>query len=233
MVVSNNKKNDADSKRQELLLRMYDQMFNDINRHINIVWQPITVLVSSAVLLAAGTRQIISIDIAEALIILLVGWMIATLYDSSYWYNRNLVIIANIERQFLRQSDLRHIHYYFGEHRAKQSMLTHIRIQWYLGLGVGALVVLHHFLSEVLKMCPYISSPATPFRWEVILPYVTAVGAFIWAWKVRKYRIASYEKFLKNSPGIEIDTAGIDYGVGHPIDDKPQAQEGERQGAGE
>jgi hypothetical protein len=34
----------------------------------------------------------------------------------SYWYNRNLVIIANIERQFLGRKE---IHYYFGKHRKK------------------------------------------------------------------------------------------------------------------
>ena len=217
--------NNADSERRELLLHMYDQMFNDINRHINIIWQPITVLVGSAALLAAGTKEIISIDIAEALILLLVGWLLALLYDSSYWYNRNLVIIANIERQFLKQSDLHDIHYYFGRHRAKQSMLTHIRIQLYLGFGVGALVLLHHVLSEILKMCPCVSSPPIPFRWEVILPYVAAVGAFVYARHVRSRRIASYEEFLKNSPGIEIDTTGIDYGTGHPIDDEPKAKE--------
>ena len=226
--MSSTDKNNADPKRQELLLRMYDQMFNDINRHIYVVWQPITVLLATVGLFVAGTKEIISIDVAEALIILLVGWLMATLYDSSYWYNRNLAIIANIERQFLRQSDLRHIHYYFGKPRAKKSMLTHIRIQWCLGLGIGVLIFLHHLLSEALKMCPYVSSSPAPFRWEVILPYVATVLAFIWACRVRKHRIASYEEFLKNSPGIEIGTTGTKYRVGHPIDDKPQAQ---KQGA--
>lgn len=217
--MTNDGENTVDSGRQDLLLRMYDQMFNDINRHINVIWQPITLVFSSLALLAAGTKDIISIDIAEALIILLVGWLIATLYDSTYWYNRNLAIIANIERQLLKQSDLRHIHYYFGKHRAPNSMLTHIRIQWWLGLGIGVFVLLHHFLSEALTMCPYISTPHVDIRWEAFLPYLAALVAFFVCNRVRKQRIASYEEFLTNSPGLEIDTTGINYRVGHPTDE--------------
>ena len=217
--------NNNETTRKELLLRMYDQMFNDINRHISVVWQPITVLVGSFALLAAGMRDIVSIDIAVTLIIILVGWLIANLYDSAYWYNRNLVIIANIERQFLRQTDLRHIHYYFGEHRSKQSIITHIRIQRSLGLFIGASVLLYHLFTEALKTCPLISSPALPFRLELILPYIAALVIFVWTLQLRRHRIRSYAEFIKNSPGIEVDTTGIDYGVGHPTDDKPQEQE--------
>ena len=208
-----------EAARQNLLLRMYDQMFNDINRHINVVWQPITTIVGSAALLAAGTREVISIDVAEALIIGLVGWLMATLYDSSYWYNRNLVIIANIERQFLKKSDLKEIHYYFGKHRAKTSMLTHLRIQWWLGLGIGLLILLHHFLSQVLPILHCNNANSSKFHWEVILPYVIAVLALILVYLVRKHRIKCYQEFKANSPGINVDTTGIEYGVGHPTDD--------------
>jgi len=208
-----------EAARQNLLLRMYDQMFNDINRHINVVWQPITTIVGSAALLAAGTKEVISIDIAEGLIIGLVGWLMATLYDSSYWYNRNLVIIANIERQFLRKSDLKEIHYYFGKHRAKTSMLTHLRIQWWLGLGIGLLILLHHFLSQVLPILNCNNANVGRFHWEMILPYVIAVLALILVCLVRKHRIQCYEEFKANSPGINVDTTGIQYGVGHPTED--------------
>lgn len=223
--MTNSEGNDKESVRNTFLLRMYDQMFNDINRHISVVWQPITVLVGSFALLAAGMRDILSIDLAVALIILLVGWLIANLYDSAYWYNRNLVIIANIERQFLKQSDLRHIHYYFGKHRSKHSIMTHIRIQWWLGIFIGGLVLLYHFFSEVLKVSPYFFSPAEDFHLTLILPHIVAVVMFLWLLWLRRHRTKSYDEFLKNSPGIEIDTTGIDYGAGHPIERGAQTPE--------
>lgn len=216
--------NNKESNRRDFLLHMYDQMFNDINRHINVIWQPITVLIGSFALMAVGTRDLLSIDLAVALIIILVGWLIANLYDASYWYNRNLVIIGNIERQFLKQTDLRDIHYYFGKHRSKQAIMTHIRIQWWLGLFIGSLVLLYHFFTEALKVCPYFSTPAIDFRLELTIPYIVATVISIWVLRLRRHRIKSYDEFVRNSPGIDVDTSGIDYGVGHPVGESTQKE---------
>ena len=223
--MNNKDKNSDETSRKEFLIHMYDQMFNDINRHISMVWQPITVLVGSSALLAAGMRDIVSIDLAVAFIILLVGWLIANLYDSAYWYNRNLVIIANIERQFLRQTDLSHIHYYFGKHRSKQSIMTHIRIQWWLGLFIGSLVLLYHIFTEVLQTCLFTSNPTVTLHLGLSLPYIALISILVFAFLIRRKRINSYEEFIRNSPGIEVDTTGIKYGVGHPTDDKPKENE--------
>jgi len=45
--------------RHELLLKMYDQMFNDINRHIMTVWQSVATLAGTAALLALVEKAII------------------------------------------------------------------------------------------------------------------------------------------------------------------------------
>ena len=116
----------AEDPRERLLLQMYDQMFNDINRHIMVVWQSVGVLVGAFAIFALTEKQVVTVDVAASLIVLIAGWSLAHLYDAAYWYNRNLVIIANIERQFLRQSDLRDIHYYFGAHRPTNLMITHL-----------------------------------------------------------------------------------------------------------
>ena len=121
-------------RRDEFLVEMYRQMFNDINRHIMVVWQSVGVVVGAFAIFALVEKNIISVDIATSIIILLCGWLFAHLVDSGYWYNRNLAIIANVERQFLNKSDLRDIHYYFGKHRPNNKMITHLRIQQALGV---------------------------------------------------------------------------------------------------
>ena len=205
----------TNERRDKFLIHMYDQMFNDINRHITIVWQPIAVIFSSFALFAAGVTDKIPIDFAITFIVLLIGWFISILYDSSYWYNRNLVIIANIERQFLRVSDKHDIHYYFTKHRSSQTMLTHLRINWCLGSAIGILVLLYHLIYEIiLRPC------TSQFRLESICPYVTAGIVLIFVLYWRRHRRISYEKFLKNSPGIEVDSTGIEFGVGHPTDEE-------------
>src|SRR5262245_16570834 len=109
-------KGDKAKRRSDFLIAMYGKLMNDINRHIVVVWQSVGVLFGAFAVFALVEKQVISLDIAASLIIFLCAWVIAHVYDAGYWYNRNLVIIANIERQFLRRSDLRDIHYYFGKH---------------------------------------------------------------------------------------------------------------------
>jgi hypothetical protein len=194
---------------------MYDQMFNDINTHILVVWQSVGVVVGALAIFALVEKNIIPTDYACSLMILLSAWLIAHLYDASYWYNRNLVIIANIERQFLKSTDLKEIHYYFGKHRKKSAMLTHLKIQYALGVVIAMLFIVYHFTLRVL---PGIHEPIRNFEFTRSLPYLIGVASIIFLLYLRSNRIKGYEEFISNSPGIAVDTKGIEYGVGHPIE---------------
>ena len=120
------KKPPYEEYRYQFLMKMYDQLMNDINRHLSVIWQSVSVLVSSLALFALAENDIIPIDIATVVIIMLVGWFLAHLYDAEYWYNRNLVIIANIDRHFLKDSDKKDIHFYFTKHREKNELIDSI-----------------------------------------------------------------------------------------------------------
>jgi hypothetical protein len=201
--------------RKEFLIKMYDQMFNDINTHILVVWQSVGVVVGAFAVFSLVEKNIIPTDFACSLMILLCAWLIAHLYDASYWYNRNLVIIANIERQFLKKSDLSEVQYYFGKHRSKSAMLTHLRIQYGLGVAIAGMFLTYHFS---LRVWPGLIAPASHFEFTRSLPYLFAVTAIFGLWVLRRNRIASYQEFLRNSPGLDLNTKGIDYGIGHPTD---------------
>ena len=206
------------TQREELLLKMYDQMFNDINRHIMVVWQSIGVLVGSFAIFALVEKNIIPIDIAVAILLLLCSWLIAHLLDAAYWYNRNLVIIANIERQFLQKDDLRKIHYYFGKHRPNNRMIEHLRLQFALGIGLGAIVLLYHFFERVL---PGLSAPWSNFDPMRSIPYILVFFSIIYLLLLKKRCIEKYNEFLSNSPGADVDTSGVDYGIGHGYKNNP------------
>lgn len=201
--------------RKEFLTKMYDQMFNDIDRHHKIVWQTIGVLVGAFAVLALIEKNIISIDIATGLIILLASWVVAHVYDSNYWYNRNLVIIANIERQFLLADDLTKIHYYFGEHRNKNSIQTSLKIQIYFCFAVILLFLIYHFSNSIYPGFS-LKLNTKNFCFEKTIPYCSLlIGLCFIAW-IRNKRISNYTEFLTNSPGISVDTTGISFGGGHP-----------------
>jgi len=194
---------------------MYKEMFADINRHILVVWQSVAVLVGSFAILSLVEKDVIPLDIAAALIVLLCAWLFAHLFDAAYWYNRNLVIIANIERQFLTPEDLKNIHYYWGQHRPNNRMLTHLKIQFALGVGVVTIMLAYHFANRII---PGFDAPIANFEFMRALPYVTLIIATLYVCSVRNQRLQSYREFLRNSPGIDVDTSGIEYGVGHAHD---------------
>jgi hypothetical protein len=204
---------ESDKRRLDFLLAMYGQLMNDINRHIVVVWQSVGVLFGAFAIFALVEKGVISLDIATSLIVFLSGWVIAHVYDASYWYNRNLVIIANIERQFLRKSDLREIHYYFGRHRKKGAMITHLEIQMWLAAGVAVLVLVVHFFTDVLPVwkCVKTGTGLTYLPW-----FAALVGIAGWVYSSRKAS-NRYETFLHNSPGKEIDDSQIQHGPGHPV----------------
>lgn len=198
--------------RKEFLVQMYNQMFNDINRHIMVVWQSIGVLIGAFAIFALVEKNIVSLDVAVALIVLLTAWLAAHLLDASYWYNRNLVIIANIERQFLTKDDLKKIHYYFGAHRPKNRMITHLKIQVALGIGLVLIVLGYH---ASIRVIPGFSSPLTAFEFSRALPYLISIVSLIYIVLTSKSRDAAYEAFLQNSPGGTVDVSNITYGPGH------------------
>lgn len=202
--------------RREFLLEMYRQMFSDINRHMTVVWQAVSVVVGAFAILALVEKNIIPVDIAVALIVVLCAWMYAHMLDGGYWYNRNLAMISNIERQFLNKSDLRDIQYYFGKHRSKKNkMISYFRVQAGLAIAIGTLVILFHFLTRVL---PGWHEPWSSFEPSRTLPYISvaaAVGVCVWFANDRQ---KAYENFLTNSPGLTVDTSTVTYGTGHTVD---------------
>ena len=202
--------------RKELLFKMYDQMFNDIDTHILVVWQSVTVLVGAFAIFALTEKKIISLDVTVSLILLLCGWLLAHIQDAGYWYNRNLAIIANIEKQYLDPSDQRAVHYYFGKHRADNKMITHLRIQYALGIGIGVIVLAFHFLTEV---SPHFSTSFRDFKIAPAMPYGMTIAVALYLWNLAARCERKYEEFLENSPGKEIDTTGINYGEGHGYGD--------------
>jgi hypothetical protein len=206
---------ESEKARSDFLIAMYNQLMNDINRHIVVVWQSVTALLGAFATWSLIEKNIISLDMAVTFIILIAIWVIAHVYDSAYWYNRNLAMIANIERQFLKQSDLREIHYYWGKHRRSSAMIGHLKLQMWLAVGIAVLVLSIQLNSTML---PLFHRCFAGSQLQNFLPWIlVSVGGCIWYYQHR-HSMKKYREFLRNSPGKEVDTAGIEFGVGHPTE---------------
>lgn len=198
--------------REEFLQKMYEQMFRDIAQQLNTVWQSVATLFGSFAIIALSEKGVVSVDFGVTIVIILCAWFVSSTNECSYWYNRNLAIIANIERQFLKVSDLKEVHYYFGAHRPKNKMIAQLKIQVALSVALLGVIILYHLSLRVL---PGLGSPLSQFEPIRVLPYVGLIGLGVWVRWIVKSRNEAYEEFLQNSPGKTVDVAGIQYGIGH------------------
>ncbi|MEW2919356.1 hypothetical protein AB1A64_19975 [Ruegeria sp. ANG10] len=195
-------------KRPEFLIAMYQQLMADINRHIMVVWQSVATVAGSLLFISLSEKGELDTEYAVTLILIVAFWQLMHIVDSSYWYNRNLAMIANIERLFLFQSDLRDVHYYFGKHRSKNKMINHLRIQAFLSFAV--------LLSTAVYYLEYLFEAEIAFKQWV--PFIVFVLGSIIALYQYFGRNAEYKEFIGNSPGQDVDTEQINYGTGHPAD---------------
>jgi hypothetical protein len=90
----------------------------------------------------------------------------------------------------------------------------------FLAWFIIILFLSYHFILRIL--------PGFNLKWkDSIIDWLSMLPYFIFVltyftlirW-LRRKRINDYLEFLKQSPGIEVDTSEISYGGGHPIQDK-------------
>lgn len=200
----------AYDRRPDFLIAMYGQLMGDINRHIVVVWQMVGVLGAAIAGLIIAENQGVPAAYAVILILVVIGWVVEHLHDSSFWYNRNLVMIANIERVFLTPADVDRIHPYFAAHRQKGSFLTHLQVHRHYALAIALLVVLYFLVKSVWPTL----DPEAPLDFGKILAlvafaFVLLRDQILW----RRYD-KKYAEYLAISPGITVPKT-VDYGSTH------------------
>src|SRR3546814_7018326 len=56
------------------------------------------------------------------------------------------------------------------------------------------------------------------FEPQRTIPYLVVLGSLVFCYRFAIDRQSSYETFIKNSPGISVDTTGVVFGPGHTVD---------------
>ena len=191
-------------RRDEFLMVMYEKMWDNINRHLTVVWEAAAIIVGAVALFALTENGVLSLDIASTLIVTIAGWAVLHAYDANGWYNRNLAIIANIERVFLKSEDDRNIHYFFRGHR-KFELIEHLRIHAFLGGGFGVLTLLYHFSARVW---PGFGAPWSNFEPQRALPYLAGVSVLVAVVLFRRHYAEKYKQFEEKSPGMSLPVDG-------------------------
>lgn len=198
--------------REEFLQKMYEQMFRDIEQQISTVWQSVATVFGSFAIVALAEKGVVPFEFGISIVALLCGWFMMTVNECSYWYNRNLVIIANIERQFLTKNDLIDTVYYFGSHRPRNKMISQLQIQIKLGVSLLGLVVVYHFWTRIVPGMSVVSYDIDPL---LALPYLVSVAVLVALGLQIRARNGDYAEMLSQSPGRAVDSAHIKFGSAH------------------
>jgi hypothetical protein len=191
------------SRRDDFLMAMYGQMWGNIDRHILVIWQSVAALLGAFAVFALIEKNVLPLDLACALLVLICAWVAAHVVDANYWFARNLVIITNIERQFLTANDAKLVHPYFLTHR-KPTVLDHLAVQAWLAVGVFGLVIGWHFCTRI---APGFTAPWCNFEFMRALPYVVTAAAVALLVSFRKKQRAAYSELLSDSPGAVVTRA--------------------------
>ena len=181
--------------RTAFLLAMYKAAWDNINRHLLVVWQSMTALLTALGASYLSGRDLITPDLATTIVVLAAGWSVAHSVDAKGWYNRNLHIITNIERQFLLPEDQHAVHPFFARGPRRSTMIEHLRIQAALAFAIGGLALAQHFLDRVV---PGINGGSS-FDPNRCLPYVAAIGALGFLLWLHRSVNAGYEKLTSLS----------------------------------
>lgn len=174
---------DISPDEKDLLIAMYGEMWNNINRHVMIVWQSATAILGSLALFSLVEKNIIGLDMGTTLIIILIVWSLAHTYDAATWFNRNQAIISGIERELLGEELRKRLHPVIGKNRSPKKLITQMGIQQALGLALWVLLLGHHFLNRV---APGIVAAHSHFEWARATPYLVTFAAIIPLLLVRK-----------------------------------------------
>ena len=189
--------------RTDFLLEMYKQLCAEIDRHIKATWQNLGVLLSTFAIFALIEKKVISPNIAVSILIAVCAVTIAMIVEANFWYNRNLVIIANIERQFLEDNDAEEIHYYFLQHRKDNAYLAMMKLQIIFVSIILAIVLIYHLAAVVAPTFSFKNS----FNLAQCLPYIVLSICTVWLLIFNGQRKKDYNTFRQNSPGKDMTTA--------------------------
>ncbi len=190
-----------DQDRKDFLLAMYKELFNNIDRHISLSWQSISIVAAFLTSFILTEKFKVPSFITVFFLIIIITWTIARLIDAEHWYERNIHIISNIEKIFLTEDDdAKNIHYYFTKNRTKKNKLESVLIQSFASTMLWMIAVGYYVwripksIKENLHVFDVNIETGVLMSFSVIL----AILLYIY----RQKNLKSIEKLRTRSPGL-------------------------------
>ena len=194
--------------KKEFLLAMYKELFNNVDRHISLSWQSVSVIASFLAAIMLTERFGVPSIITVSVIIIIAGWTIARLIDAEHWYDRNIHIISNIEKLFLSEDekDDKNIHFYFKKNRTRDNRLESVTIQIYGTTLIWLLAIVYSMwrVPKNIEDNMVIFNTSNIYCESYFLIIISGIVAIILS-IYKHHTIRALEKLRKNSPGLNCE----------------------------
>lgn len=189
---------------KDFLLVMYKELFNNIDRHISLSWQSVSIIASSLGAFMLTEKFHVPIFLTVFFLIVIIVWTIARLIDAEHWYDRNIHIISNIEKIFLTEkNDAKNIHYYFTKQRTNKSRLESIMIQSFASTLLWMLTIVYFFwrIPKSIAENSFLFNIYYEFYFVTATSFLFALLLFVY----KRYCTKRIEELRKQSPGITLN----------------------------
>lgn len=129
-------------KRDQFLLHLYDNLWDSIDRSELGVWQFVGLNAALFTIIALIYTEKLSTEVAGAFGMIIVFWGMNIVINAGWWFNHNLNIIRNIEREFFDPADYgRILPEGYKQHKVQAlNALNRIHLVAFGLLGIGLIL---------------------------------------------------------------------------------------------
>jgi hypothetical protein len=108
---------------------MYSQLWNNVNRHVNLAWQPMATLGAALGAIFLVKEQVLDLQVRASIAMVVAFWVLCHLVDASSWVNRNITLIGRIEKEVLADCLIARLGFPVGATRKGSEPILHFRVQ--------------------------------------------------------------------------------------------------------
>ena len=194
-------------KRKDFLSISCNNLYDSINTHYKFSWEIAILFISSLAVFInhqCGKEELT--DYITTICLSIAMWAIAHIYESNFWYRRNIAIISNIERQFLYKEDSKEILHFFNKSSKKYSVIDSLKINLVLVIFISVILLIYHISYRLIPFCNNSTGEHNCSCLSIFLPYLSLIVLYCYLVQPTKTkREKDYDDFIMNSPGINID----------------------------
>jgi len=185
--------------REDFLIEMYRSFWENVTRSERNMWQMISfyIAIITAIFIAMKGEHL-DIFGGSLILILFSYWTIYITLTAHLWICRNMGLISNIEKEFLKKNDYGKI--FPTSFKRKLTLFRHPLAYFYICEGLILLTALIAAGNGVIQV-----GKVECMTWKCIIIILSWILGFLIAIIQLKHHLRKHKEFIEEAPGKELD----------------------------